>query len=271
MGAVPGYHREGQSGYNSQSRVAILPCHVWDLRTDQLQKIGPFSNLDLWHVDADEDVLVTFEIDWANNLPEVQQRKWSLTRGEQLDRKRFNLSVAGRHVDRKSLKQSFNDWYRTSGHKTVTALYTSVNDPYSAIRLTYEHAVDRLSLHWIDCTKPIDDFAVPGRCDSLTPYIIYRWAVRHRGIVVFNATSNTATVYPYQLHAGEVTTRRLFGAHVPLRRRQAPMTLLMPLSFGDREVFGVATDDGIQLWFFNPNFVPDLPDAEPFLAMEECG
>ena len=34
------------------------------------------------------------------------------------------------------------------------------------------------------------------------------------------------------------------------------------LPFGDREVFGVATKDGIQFWFFNPNFTPDLPGNE---------
>ncbi|KAL1990764.1 hypothetical protein VTN49DRAFT_6603 [Thermomyces lanuginosus] len=41
--------------------------------------------------------------------------------------------------------------------------------------------------------------------------------------------------------------------------------------FGDHEVFGLASDDGAQLWFFNPNFVPDVPNAHPFLAMEESG
>lgn len=34
--------------------------------------------------------------------------------------------------------------------------------------------------------------------------------------------------------------------------------------FGDREVFGLASDDGAQLWFFNPDFLPDLSFAKPF-------
>lgn len=38
-------------------------------------------------------------------------------------------------------------------------------------------------------------------------------------------------------------------------------------AFGDREVFGLATDIGIQLWFFNPNFAPDLPGTGPFIEM----
>ena len=251
------------------------PIYIWDLCTDRFQKIGSFSNLELSFVDVEEDVLMTFEIDWDKHLPEVRQTKWSLTRGEQLDWKRYHLSMGSRHVDRTTLKQSHNDWYRPSGYKTVTALYTFANDPYSAIRLTYDHAVDRLDLRWISCTKPINDFAVPGRCDSLAPHIIYRYAVQHRGIVVYDAISGVATVHPYHLHAGEVVPRRLFGAHLPVPGRQAPMTEFMPFythwSFGDREVFGVATRDGIQLWFFNPNFVPDFPGAEPFLAMEESG
>lgn len=42
-------------------------------------------------------------------------------------------------------------------------------------------------------------------------------------------------------------------------------------SFGNREVFGLASADGVQFWFFNPNFVPDIPGVEPLLAMEESG
>ena len=41
--------------------------------------------------------------------------------------------------------------------------------------------------------------------------------------------------------------------------------------FGDREIIGMASEDGIQFWVFNPNFTPNLPDAMPFLAMEESG
>lgn len=39
------------------------------------------------------------------------------------------------------------------------------------------------------------------------------------------------------------------------------------LSFGDYEVYGVVSIGGIQLWFFNPEFVPNVPGAEPF---EQC-
>lgn len=49
------------------------------------------------------------------------------------------------------------------------------------------------------------------------------------------------------------------------------MNRFFSVIFGDREVFGVANEDGIQFWIFNPNFTPNLPGALPFLPMEESG
>lgn len=31
----------------------------------------------------------------------------------------------------------------------------------------------------------------------------------------------------------------------------------------------MASRDGIQIWFFNPNFAPDIPSVEPFQALEK--
>ena len=67
----------------------------------------------------------------------------------------------------------------------------------------------------------------------------------------------------YQLHAGEVNIRKWL-LRTPFSETPLPL-------FGDHEVFGVANEDGIQLWFFNPNFTPDIPDAESFLPIEESG
>lgn len=72
------------SSYSEQSR----PLFVWNLRSNQDHKIGYFSP-DLFHADADESVLITFEIYWCSDLPEVWQIKWSLTDGKQLHRKYF--------------------------------------------------------------------------------------------------------------------------------------------------------------------------------------
>lgn len=67
---------------------------------------------------------------------------------------------------------------------------------------------------------------------------------------------------PYEMDIVETQTRRLL--HEYRRQGTEPPMLLI----GDREVICVANYDGIQLWLFNPNFVPDFPDAMPFCAME---
>lgn len=50
--------------------------YIWDLCSDQLGLIGPFSDLYLWHTEADENVLVTFEFNWNEDPPEARETKW---------------------------------------------------------------------------------------------------------------------------------------------------------------------------------------------------
>ncbi|KAL1976071.1 hypothetical protein VTN31DRAFT_4463 [Thermomyces dupontii] len=68
------------------------PLCVWDLRSNQVNEIGSFSDnsLCLFHVDAYENVVVTFEIKWEEYQPEVKQTTWSLT-GELLRWKQLRL------------------------------------------------------------------------------------------------------------------------------------------------------------------------------------
>ena len=73
---------------------------------------------------------------------------------------------------------------------------------------------------------------------------------------------------PYKLHPAKKTLSRLFDDR-PLPTGDHEKPRLLP--FGDREVIGFANEDGMQFWFFNPDFSTSLPDAEPFLAMEESG
>lgn len=75
--------------------------YSWDLCTNRFQTIGCFFRVAYWHLHVDDDVLVMFEIDGDQSMPEVQQTKWSLTCGEQLDEKRYCLSVVGPRVDEK--------------------------------------------------------------------------------------------------------------------------------------------------------------------------
>lgn len=81
-------------------------------------------------------------------------------------------------------------------------------------------------------------------------------------------------MHPYNLHARESSVRWWFENN-PLPKSWKQVyngdieQYFLPL--GSHEVFGMASDDGVQLWFFNPTFAPDLPGVEPFRAMEERG
>ena len=248
--------------------------YVWDLRSDRFQKIGPFSVQDLWHAEQDENILVTFEFDWDAHPPEVQQTKWRLDTGKQLDRKKFTLSPGARRVNKKKLARSISDWFRTYDHKTMTELRFT-EDPYATMHLMYDYKVDRLSVHWIECKEPINKLSwYMGKCGSLTPYITYRWAHQLRGIGIYSALTGTATVQPYQLDQREVSVRSLLGPSLPPPSHpMSPEDLRISSLkvFGDREVVCVASSEGIQLWFFNPDFLPNIPGAQPFSPMEESG
>lgn len=71
--------------------------HIWNLSTDQVYETGEIGSLGeewLWHMDADENILVVFEFDWiAGEPPKVQQTKWTLT-GQPLDKRHFHLSLS---------------------------------------------------------------------------------------------------------------------------------------------------------------------------------
>lgn len=131
--------------------------HTWDLSSKYLRKIGNFSNLWLWHVDPEQDILVAFEIDWDTNPPNVQETKWTLT-GELLDTKQFFLSLPTLRVDRVKFEQSYcnsSPHYHgivTFGNEIIRRL------PYGrdghTIDLIYNHNIDKLSVRWNDFMQP---------------------------------------------------------------------------------------------------------------------
>lgn len=80
------------------------------------------------------------------------------------------------------------------------------------------------------CADPINDVLRFG-CAHLTPNLVYNWTGL---LVVFDASTGTVTQHPFTSPSN-------------------PHTKV----FGDREVFGLADDKGVHLWFFNPSFVPN--------------
>lgn len=247
------------------------PILVWDLNLDGVQEVGNFRDLCMWHVDANDSTLIAIEINWDINPPEVQQTKWRLT-GEQIDRNQFDLSLRGRRVDKKRLMRPRRGCCRTCCHKTVTQLISATDDN-ATIHLTHDYAINQLSVQWIEHAEPISRRDSMEFCVFLTSDIAYSWGKYPRQLVVYNAAEGTAILRPYQFDSRQIIAQKLKG-HPPSWRKR--LRILSPEEgpirvFGDHEVFGLASDDGAQLWFFNPNFVPDVPNAHPFLAMEESG
>lgn len=257
--------------FSSSDNRSFCVC-VWDLHGNRLYEFGSFSDLYLWHVDADENVLITIEFNWNAHPPEVRQTKWTLIGGQKLRQKHFRVSLEGRPVNILDFGPSRNDYYRSYSHKTIT-LMESLSENQTILHIMYDYAVDRLSFRWIDCAYPITELVLLS-CGSPTPHIIYRWAHQLRGVAIHNADTGTISVRLYQLDVHEVGVRNLLGADLPPPSRPIGFFDLLDCAsqcFGDREVIGMPSEDGIQLWFFNPDFLPDITDAEPFLALEESG
>lgn len=241
--------------------------YLWDLGSNRVIRYGSFSSLCLWHADADEDVLVTFEVNWDLYPPEVKQTKWVLSSGKRLHWKCFRLSLGGRDVDKNYLHLTFQDWCHTDGDKKITRAFLQV-DKRTTMHLTYDYSVDRLNIRWIECDVSITNL-IQGPGTSPSPYIIYRWAQQFRGLAICNAATGTITVAPYRWDIRELRTHNQLNRVLP--QLSHPDSWKHLRCFGDREVCGVFNKGGMQLWFFNPDFLPDVPDGEPFLAMEESG
>ncbi|KAL1992162.1 hypothetical protein VTN49DRAFT_4194 [Thermomyces lanuginosus] len=244
--------------------------------TKWFQTIDYFSHLWLWHVDADKNILVTFEINWDTDdtdPAEVEQTMWTLT-GDLLDRKHFHLSSSGRRMDWWPLKNSQREVFtsnicftHTFNHKTVRRVY--YNENYTTLDLVYDGSIDKLSVRWNSYDYDRDAFS--DFYAFLLPDISYHWRMISRRLEIFNADKQVQTMLPYQLHPQETRFRELLTAATPRRNLLDSISEHFFHSFGDSEVFCLASNDGIQLWFFNPNFTPDIPGAVPFLPMEESG
>ncbi|KAL1992107.1 hypothetical protein VTN49DRAFT_4139 [Thermomyces lanuginosus] len=253
-----------------------LSLYIWDLGSDHFREFGSFPDLWLWHVAADDDVLVTFEIDWDADPPKVQQTNWALS-GRLLNRKHFHLPLLSGRINRNILlnhhasKVTRSRWInRTYGHKTVRSL--SYNDRYLrfiGLDLLYDYSSDKFNVRFNSSAPRISDRSNRVLYTFLTPHIVYNWENIPWPSEIFNAqTDTTIKLQLYLIHAGEIGVCDWLPPETWPRILPSDVLRL----FGDREVFGVVTSmDGTQLWFFNPNFIPDIPDLKPFPPMEEIG
>lgn len=240
--------------------------YVWDLNVNRIQRIGKFTNLWLWHLDVDENMLVVFEINWDAHPPQVQQTKWTLTNGQELDRKQSHLSLSEHHVDKNRLRpvDSFSNCIY--GRKKIRRLLTGTGS-HDAIDLIYDHAIDKLTVRWTSLPPQIYDLEVP-LCAFLTPNIVYHRNPKFLSLEICDAENETRSQHPCPLDIREVDTLKRFQAW-RLREGHSPIFRSRPYlePLGDREVVCLPGHEGVQIWFFNPRFVPDVPNTKPFIPM----
>lgn len=241
--------------------------YVWDLSSNLVRKItlDDFSNVSLLHLDTDRDVLVVFQVNWKKHPPEVQQTKWMWKTGELFERKQFCLSLTGRRVDDGTVYRTMRNFCAPlHNHKTVVehdALFLLIGGIEIALHLMYDHVIDELSAQSIEFPRSACiDVQTPA---TLTPNIVYYWARNVSRPFIYDVANGTPTVAPYDIDddAPEL---------VPPWIKAAPGDSLFRVKlFGDKEVLGLAAPTslaGFELWFFNPNFVPDLNQSKYIVA-----
>lgn len=241
------------------------PILLWDLNCGRIRSVGSFSPQELlvWHVDTDKNMLVVIEkLDLDTSPPRAQRSKWTLD-GELLERTFISASLSGRPADVKEFLEFHFSACQTYGHRTVRGLLHE--DHRHTMHLIYDYAVDHLSIrsNYQGAVQNI----YQSNSAFLTPDIFYHWCDEKKVIEIFSPDQQTKPVVRYQPHAREVTVREWY------KRAKSDGWLdpgdlpLEPL--GDREVFCLLSCDGIHFWFFNPNFTPDFPGAEPWIAAED--
>ena len=163
----------------------------------------------------------------------------------------------GRRVSVDRYSQLSETWRRNFGHKTVMGL--RIHRGFVML-VTYDHAVDQLSLRLVDFTKPVPYSSLLAA--PLARDIVYCWEHEPGEIAVHDVAAGTTTMHPYRLDAREIINRSIFtlsarqppslGRDGSVWKKVAPV--MMP--FGDSELLGLPSQDGLQLWFFNPDFAP---------------
>ncbi|KAL1997091.1 hypothetical protein VTN49DRAFT_7956 [Thermomyces lanuginosus] len=218
-----------------------------------MQQVGSFSNLLLYHVAAVENVLVAFEIDLERQPLEVQQTKWKTTTGQLLARKTFHLSLpADRPNDPFAFpyRRSLTFRHRTVIHTIVFCVNVNKRVTDHTLHLEYDYTVDQLSVQKIHTEYSFNDEAILA---YLTRNLIYLWMWNTNKLHVCNVATGTANPLQVQIQ------RSLSSwIHKQLWRKRL---LWSPWKicdvFGGREIFGVANEMGVELWFFNPKSVPE--------------
>lgn len=173
-------------------------------------------------------------------------------------KKSFQLSLSAEPLN---LNDLIPGCYRTYGSKTVSQLFLKTEKYlYATIHMEYDYSDDQLSVRWIYATDPLDKDAHRYHSTSLTPYLVYRWTGIPRPPAIYDTAAGTAILHSKDMLDFRVITRNL-GAGIPHLKSLVPSLRC----FSDREVLGLAGEGGIEFFFFNPNFNPNVPEG-----LEDC-
>lgn len=221
---------------------------VWDTFQDDVRVVGSFRKLWLFYLDMNEKLLVAFTRGDDDKPLTLEQTKWALN-GQKLDTKLVQLSPPGRRFlwnDAKNMSECAQLYCR----KKVTK-FLAWDSNHDMLHVTYNPAMDKLSARLVQTPKELWQNSHWDRtCVLLTHSIVYG-LLEARKLYIYNALDGNTTIIPYQRDMREISGNDM---HVQ--------------TFGDREVFGVVSHDGTQLWFFNPNFVINSSD---FAGMDFVG
>lgn len=246
--------------------------YVWDIGLNLVRKIdivtGESMGPCLLHLDIDDDVLVSFQASWWSEPHPVQKTKWKLTTGELLEEKRFLLPTAAPNLIQPAHWRYFCP--PTYGNRTVSRYYMNEGHNVRELHLIYDYTIDKLGARWFKCPPCKSKNAIKRHPPTFSPS--FYW-LKEVGEPIALDVPDTPTQLSYRGDNREIavpwsepgpgfdiTPRMMY------RARKWPY-ILPPMTFGDKEVFGlvVPSEGKVLLWFFNPNLAPDhIPDVPGF-------
>lgn len=127
------------------------------------------------------------------------------------------------------------------------------------MQFTYDYCLDELSARWVEA----DPLYTDNHLAILTPNIVYYWASQIIQPAIYNVPNRTITLPSYQLDIRVFTNRNSSDPWFERHDDRIYPNFGDVKPFGNQEVFGLVGKGGFELWFFNPNFVPDVPNTEP--------
>lgn len=153
----------------------VSPVVVWDTVQDNVRKIRNFRNMWLVHMDAVKNVLTVFTLCGDSFPIELEQTKWSLN-GQKLDAKIVQLTTPGRQpllwADLRGKRKECTILHS----RDKVAQFLAKNENYDMLYVTYNRAMDKLSVRWIEYPQDMwEDGNLIGGSALIIPSLVCRF------------------------------------------------------------------------------------------------